>query len=166
MLNQPKTLIAVVFCASGLFWTPLGPNKAYAVVPSLKSSAHGKSAAEIGELHKAKAILEKADHDYDGHRVKAIEDIDKAIHALHHHSAAAGKSKAPESKVSGKSEGSRSKVAQKKSDEELHEAAKILEAVEKQLHEKHAKGGGEHHAKAAKDVKRALEQLHDALKIR
>ncbi len=34
------------------------------------------------ELKTVRTVLEKADHDYDGHRAKAVGEVTKAIHAL------------------------------------------------------------------------------------
>jgi hypothetical protein len=36
----------------------------------------------LHEMREAKKYLEKADHDFGGHRVKAIKDLDRAIHQL------------------------------------------------------------------------------------
>jgi hypothetical protein len=167
MLFRRTFFFGIALCASYLFTQATVSS---AVAPAVKS---GAKSSEVVELHKAKGLLEKADHDYDGHRVKAIRDIDEAIHTLHH----AGKGgkreekreekpgEKKEEKPGEKKEGG-GKEPQKKSDHELREAMKILEEVEKQLHANHAKGGGEHHAKAAKDVKHAIEQLADALKVR
>lgn len=174
MLARRHTLWGVLFCTGWLLAGDKLAGPAHAAVPNLKPGTQKHGAKEVLELHKAKSILEKADHDYDGHRVKAIGDIEKAIHALHHHSGTAGKSEkptaskpeTPATKPREKPEGKGGKEPQTKSDSELREAMQILVEVEKQLHQNHAKGGGEHHAKAAKDVERALEQLHDALKIR
>jgi hypothetical protein len=159
MLSRRIFTLGIMLCTGCLLSGTGVSTRAHAVAPGLKG---GLKSAEVEELHKAKELLEKADHDYDGHRVKAIEDIEKAIHTLHpHHAGKGGKSEKHEPK---KSEGG--KEPQKKSDGQLREAMKILEEVEKQLHEKHAKGGGEHHHKAAEDVKHAIVQLHDALKVR
>ncbi len=169
MLSRMQTFLSVAFCTACLLLSQGASREANAAAPGLKG---GAKTAEIEELHKAKGLLEKADHDYDGHRARAVEDIDKAIHALHHKAGKAGKGeekKGEEKKEEKKGEERKAgekKEPQKKSDAQLHEAIKILEEVEKQLHEKHAKGAGEHHGKAAEDVKRAIVQLHDALKIR
>lgn len=164
MSSRPIISLGILFCTGCLLSGSGVSNPAYAAAPGLKG---GLKSAEVEELHKAKELLEKADHDYNGHRERAVEDINKAIHTLHHHAGKAGKSekgeeKKPEEK---KPEGGK-KEPQKKSDEQLREATKILEEVEKQLHEKHAKGGGEHHKKAAEDVKHAIVQLTDALKTK
>ncbi len=36
----------------------------------------------VGQLKSARALLSQADHDYQGHRAKAVHEISKAIHAL------------------------------------------------------------------------------------
>ena len=48
---------------------------------ALRLLREAKAAPTIETLLKAKAHLEKADHDKGGHRVKAIELIEEAIHA-------------------------------------------------------------------------------------
>lgn len=166
MLCRPTTIVALVFSAALLTGLSTSP-EARAVAPSLKGgSKGGQKAAEVEELHKAKGLLERADHDYDGHREKAIEDINKAIRTLHHGEKGEKGEKGGKSEKHEPKKGEGGKEAQKKSDEQLREAVKILEEVEKHLHEKHAKGGGEHHGKAAEDVKKAIVQLDDALKKR
>src|SRR6516165_2348705 len=39
-------------------------------------------AAQVAELRQIRALLEQADHDYQGHRAKAVKLITAAIHAL------------------------------------------------------------------------------------
>jgi hypothetical protein len=45
---------------------------------------------EIATLKQAKALLEEANHDYQGHRAKAVHAIHEALHELEHHHHAAG----------------------------------------------------------------------------
>jgi hypothetical protein len=118
------------------------------------SPAVRKSVGEEGvvkELHHAKHLLEHADHDYDGHRARAVKDVSEAIHELshgashHHHLEAKGKGG--------------EELKQTKSDEHLKEALAILHEAKTQL-SKH-----EHHKKALHHVEEAIHQIHTALKV-
>jgi hypothetical protein len=46
------------------------------------------NASVIQSLQSVKMILEKADHDYQGHRAKAVMEVSAATRALEHHAAA------------------------------------------------------------------------------
>jgi transcription elongation GreA/GreB family factor len=50
--------------------------------PEEKEERHPRIHAAIRELREAKKDLEKADHDFGGHRVNAIKAIDHAIEQL------------------------------------------------------------------------------------
>jgi hypothetical protein len=54
------------------FWT----GESFAVQP--QAAATGV----VAQLKSIRAVLEQADHDYKGHRAKAVHEITKAIHAL------------------------------------------------------------------------------------
>jgi hypothetical protein len=60
------------------------PAAAYPGLGGAKGSAAANSpfATQIGELRAARALLEQADHDYNGHRAEAVELVSAAIHAL------------------------------------------------------------------------------------
>jgi hypothetical protein len=117
---------------------------------SKRALAH---AAQVAELKAARSLLEKADHDYQGHRAQAVHEIGVAIHALqgsHQHHAMH------------KSTGGNNE-SQAASDAQLRQALKKMKTVESQL-----QGGssGGHTAKAAAAVKKAIQELETALKIR
>jgi hypothetical protein len=123
--------------------------------PHAKMHHHmGGEGQIISELEHSRALLEEADHDYDGHRAKAVGDITAAIHALkpHHESKPSEKKARPEKDP---------KEPQAVSDAQLKKALAELETVHHQLKESKA----EHHAKASEDVGKAIAQLHTALKI-
>lgn len=97
-----------------------------------------------GELHGVRSLLERADHDYKGHRVKAIHHITQAIQHLHggkdpHHDGRGGE-------------------PQKLSDEQLKQAVQQLQVVEKHL--------ARSHPHAQQEVSNAIKELHTALKIK
>jgi len=49
---------------------------------SLASRVHAQNASPLQLLENAHATLASADHDYDGHRVKAMHEIQEAVHEL------------------------------------------------------------------------------------
>jgi hypothetical protein len=70
---------------------PKAPAAPVATAPAVAPAAPAAPAAAMPERHPhidealesmraAKHHLESAEHDFDGHRVKAIEHLDKAIH--------------------------------------------------------------------------------------
>jgi hypothetical protein len=118
----------------------------------------------VAELEHAKTLLEKADHDYEGHRAKAHEETRKAIHALTHHHAANPEKKAEQKVAAAAKPAGAPKLPQEESDKHLREALTKLKEAEHLLAEH--KGGGEHHVKAMADVKSAIHEVHTALKIK
>jgi len=145
-------------------WAVLSAAVLACAVPSW--AAPGKAPADpqtlelIQQLHRAHHLLAEANHDYDGHRARAAEEIHKAVKALEasmpHH-----KHKPLQSAVKPAREPA-VREEQAKSDEQLREARKLLKVVEKEL----ATSSGEHHQKALADVARAVEEIDIALKIK
>ncbi len=75
MNTQPTFKGIVIVLALVLSWIGCGP--------SLQAqTSGGASVNPIPLLKQALSLLEKADHDYDGHRVAAIKDIRGILHAL------------------------------------------------------------------------------------
>jgi hypothetical protein len=103
----------------------------------------------IRELRATKVLLERADHDYKGHRAAAVKDIAVALRALgaHRHQ---GK------KPAGNNE------PQKLSDDQLRQAVVRLGVVQSQL----ANLPGPGAAKAAVALQAAVKELETALTIR
>jgi chromosome segregation ATPase len=105
-------------------------------------------ATQIAELHQVATQLQNADHDYKGHRAKAVEEIHAAIKSLqpagHHHAQHATAHK-------------HNKEAQAASDAQLQQAVKELAAIETQL----PPG-----SKAVASVQAAIGELNTALKIK
>jgi hypothetical protein len=121
--------------------------QARAALPKLPSPF----AAQVKELHDVKVLLERADHDYKGHRAKAVHQVTAAIHALHpghkhHHGKGAKGGGEP----------------QALSDAQLRESIKVLNAVLAQL----SGAPGEPAAKAAAHVAGAIKELEIALTIK
>jgi hypothetical protein len=137
--------LALIFALAGLACLV---GAAHAAAPRFKA---GGSEHVVKELHHAKHLLEEADHDYHGHRARAVKDVSEAIHELSHgekHHAG------PEAK--GGSNGG--KEPQKESNHQLREAIEILHHAKKELHH-------EHHKKALHHVEEAIKQLHEALEV-
>lgn len=111
-------------------------------------------AAQITALEAANALLHKADHDYKGHRVKAMKQVHAAIHALK-----VG-TKAPRNPFKGpKGNG---KLPQAESDALLNKAMLQIAAVQTQLATVQAPRA----TAAAADLAAAVTELQTALKIR
>ena len=74
---------------AGLAALALSLQSASAAVPVVPTGAVAAAPAKAAlvNLHAAKTLLEKADHDYDGHRAKAVQQINHAIEELHPHHA-------------------------------------------------------------------------------
>jgi hypothetical protein len=152
-----------------------------------KPAPAGGPAAAIAELKATIELLERADHDYAGHRVKAIHEIHAAIHALTsegkppaggqpqkgqqagkgQHAGqghapgkgqAAGKGQATGMPHKSDAAGKKLREPQAVSDAQLNKALQQLKAVQGQLDAGHAQ------AKAS--LKAAVHELQTALKIR
>jgi hypothetical protein len=127
----------------------------------------------ITELELAKSVLEKAKHDYDGHRQTSIDSVQKAIDTLKSGAVAkkddkAAKKDAPkedkstsESSTSDKPAESKPSGQHKQSDDLLRDAHARLTTIHKQMT---TGKGPAHHQKAATDVTGAMNEIETALK--
>jgi hypothetical protein len=152
---------------------------AQAAVGKKNAADHSKVGHEahkvIHELHEAHTLLEHADHDYDGHRAKAAEEVHKAITELEHkhgkHASLAQGAKGKPGAGKGlaaaiqKFKGKGGKFAKGKekepqgaSDAQLRRAHEILAKTEPEL-KKHAEA-------AAMNVGKAMGEIKIALKIK
>jgi hypothetical protein len=143
-------LIRVPFCLAivGLL-AALGSTNAQ----NKKGKGVSPYAPLVSELHQTRVLLHQADHDYQGHRVKAMHEIGQAMNALHPHH----KHKLGVRKGGGGNEN------QAVSDMQLAQAGKQLQVVLNQLNNGAANANT---AKAAMHVQNAMAQLNTALKIR
>ena len=142
---------------------------AFVVLSPMASAKTVKSAnktSAIEMLESAHHLLASADHDYDGRRAKAMEEIKKAIHELRGGKEKTGTStgttgtaaatvKAPKVKVANAK--AHVKESQAASDAKLREALSMISGVESQL--------GSHH-KASSHVSAAVGHLNAALHTR
>jgi hypothetical protein len=119
----------------------------------------GPNAALVAQLRATRALLHQADHDYKGHRVKAMHEITEAIHALHPPSA---KHKKTQPQVAVKKSGPGGNEPQAVSDAQLRQAITQLQGVQGQLGS--ATTGNVAAASAA--VTRAIQELKIALSIK
>lgn len=111
---------------------------------------------QVKELHQVKLLLERANHDYKGHRAAAVREITKAIHTLQ---AGTAPNKTATSHPHGKGH-----EPQALSDAQLRGAIQALATVSQQLHAAASKNTRA--AKATKEVQLAMKQLTLALKVR
>jgi hypothetical protein len=135
-----------IFSAGLLVTGLLLADQAGAVAVAKQTTATAKL---IQELKAARALLHRANHDYDGHRAKAIHHVTHAIHALEgtpvpkHHAA--------------KAKGPAVHEPQSVSDAQLQQALQQIKMVQTQL------AGG---TTASTHLADAVVQLETALKIR
>ncbi len=106
---------------------------------SLVTRGHAQAGGAFTKLDDAYATLAQADHDYKGHRAKAMKEIELAVHELG-------------GKISGKGRG---REPQGTSDAQLSAARSLLQQ---------AAGGLS--KKALKHVDAAIEQINIALSIK
>jgi hypothetical protein len=147
---------------------------------SAARAAQGKPAAQVKKeaqkvsnaqlvqamhiLNSVKFTLEKADHDYGGHRVAALRDVKAAHHqlnlALHHHH----KKGKPPAVVKGAKPATQPEP-QALSDKQLADSIPVLEQTIVFLNNANHDYGG-HRANAVRDLHAAIKQLKLALKYR
>ena len=124
--------------------------------PQVISNAQLRQALNV--LQSIKLTLKGADHDYGGHRVKAIADISKAQNQLN-----LALKNAPKKKGKGKS--NPLPEPQALSDAQLLESMVFLKETVQLLGKANHDYGG-HRAAAVQDLHRAIRQLDLALKSR
>jgi hypothetical protein len=110
------------------------------------------NAAIVSQLRTTVGVLKQADHDYQGHRVKAIQQIRIAVKAL-----------APGKHRHGKIASGSGKLPQNVSDGLLHKAIQQLNVVQMALANSSGPGN---RAAAMMAVQAAIAELRTALKIR
>jgi hypothetical protein len=130
-----------------------------------------QTAVAVSELHRIKGELERADHDYQGHRAEAVKLISAAIHSLVPHAATSTAAKTPHPtkataatarpKKTTTVTGTKNKLPQATSDAILRTAIGQLNVVKGQL-----AGKGAAADTAAADVTKAIGQLETALAIK
>jgi hypothetical protein len=115
-------------------------------------------AQQIKALHQANELMKKADHDYQGHRVKAMKEVHNAIQFLREGSAAPKKKKGQPGTKPGTGGG----LPQDQSDALLKQAATQIQAVQNSL----ANVQDTRAVQATAALQRALQELQTALQIK
>ncbi len=121
----------------------------------------------VSSLHSVVGRLHQADHDYDGHRVQAIHQLEQAVHTLNggtngHHATGVN---AGIGKGTGTGKGGTSRLSQAESDAHLRQAHQELMQLESWM----SNGGGTmtaHHQQAHGHIQQALQHLNTALATR
>jgi hypothetical protein len=144
-----------VFAAAGFLAAARGAQKE----PQVISNAQLRQALNV--LQSIKLTLKGADHDYGGHRVKAIAEVTKAQNQLN----LALKNAPKKGKGKGKGKSNPLPEPQALSDAQLMESVAFLKDTV-QLLEKANHDYGGHRAAAVDDLHRAIRQLNLALKFR
>lgn len=125
-----------------------------------KAQNHAVKVDELTALHQAKHLLVGANHDYKGHRAKAVHEITQAIHEIEHHRKGGGAKAGSGHKgqvAAGQKQG-KVHEAQVASDQQLQAAIGLLQRAAGDL------GNGKH-PKALGHVNNAIKELQTALKI-
>jgi hypothetical protein len=121
----------------------------------------------IDELHQIEAELKRVNHDYDGHRLKALSDIATAIRELSPHrrggTTAAPKKDAKQDpkKESESAKDEKEKEKQAASDAQVRQVIGQLMGVEKQLHDFREHKGYNALAKAIVELEAGLKNTGD-----
>jgi hypothetical protein len=130
--------------------------------PQAASNQHLHQAIQV--LRSAKLTLEKADHDYDGHRAAAVREINASVRqlrlALEH---GPRRRTALVGKQTGQGKGARQREPQAVSDQQLADAIPALRRTITVLQNANHDYGG-HRANAVRDLHAAVRQLEAALK--
>jgi hypothetical protein len=146
--------------------TPKSPVKTAGLKTNSKtqSTQNQTNTAALAALKQARALLDGANHDYQGHRAKAEALVAQAIRELtpHHHQPGAGTTKPgrganPGVNVGNAGKGNANKEPQAQSDAQLQQAVQLLNGVVGQIG---------NHPKASAHIQNAIAELNTALKIK
>jgi hypothetical protein len=158
MSRHLRFVLPVVVAAGCLLVGPTWVGTAQAKEPQKQSNSQLKLA--IAALDSAKTTLQKANHDYGGHRVKAI----KAINAARTQLTAALKFETGKGKVGAKpGKDGKGGENQGVSNSQLAQSIAVLRETKVVLEGANHDYGG-HRVKAIKAINTAIDQLQTALK--
>lgn len=138
--------------------------------PDAKAAA-GAHATVVAELQQVHTLLIQAKHDYNGHRATAADHVHKALHAMNHNNKTTTAKRNVQQQTVNKPANTNNKPAnanaiketQTASDAQLKEALTGLHSVQNQLA---SLPKGPKHAEIEEHVKKAIHELHTALKIK
>ena len=124
---------------------------------------------EIAALKSAKKMLEGANHDYKGHRAKAVHAIHEAIVELEHHKGTGKHVPANPAVAAAKAKEHAAEKAANAATPKVHEAQLAsdvqVKTAQQLLLQVHAALSTGNHPKAMGHVKIAIQELETALKI-
>lgn len=157
-----RILVNISFLVFGFVAVAVLASTSFAKQAFVRSASAGAKSGVMKELRAAHHLLMQADHDYDGHRVKAAEEVHKAIMELEgKHQASVASTAAPAvaaHHVKAKSVSTKEKESQAVSDSQLKEALSILSNLQSKMGAGHAAVGGH--------ISNAVGHLQTALRIR
>lgn len=135
--------------------------------------AYQNNAAVVTQLHSTLTMLAQADHDYNGHRVRAMHHIGTAIRSLQPAAARSGQGNPAAAYVNNRNGNAnaagagngtgKGKMPQAASDQHLRQSLQALGTVESHLTNF---GSTQHHVRARNSVQQAMSELNVALNIR
>ena len=145
------------------------------ITPPITGTANQSRQSEMASLRQAHRLLAEADHDYDGHRAKAAEEVHKAIMDLreahhaksdqsgpgHEGTARTGSGHVERSAhavVGGTNQTGKVREPQATSDSQLRQALSLLQGVQPELTSQHPN--------AATNVAAAITEINTALGIK
>jgi len=128
-----------------------------AAAPSANAAAKHIALVDLRQAHK---LLAEADHDYDGHRARAAEEVHKAIHELEgkYHGAKVNAVPVPGIVMPAKVNQPALSEPQPVSDAQLLQALQLLQAAVPDIKA--------NHPKALANVLAAIQEITIALKIK
>jgi hypothetical protein len=158
------SFVLLALAAAGLL--SIHSPRASALPAAKRNQQAGAYTNQINNLRAVRQVLQNANHDYKGHRAKAVHQISSAIHALHGGAKSGkGKGKATGAKVAkrvNQGAGKAVREPQALSDAQLRDAIAALQATQTQL----AGAGGPGAAKAVPHIGNAIKELGIALTIK
>jgi hypothetical protein len=164
-----KMRSSILFALAGFLVVPAA---ARAQVPLVLTGPAANQAIKLDELAKlksAKKLLEEANHDYQGHRARAVHAIHQAIREIEHKGKGIGKH-APTTPANAAAKAAvRAAKASAPKTPAVHEAQAAsdtqLRAAEQLLLKAQAELSTGRHPKASAHVQTAIQELEIALKI-
>ena len=154
-----RNLFVALACRSRSFWVASAwlrlPRPRQPPRPSPANGTTKHTALE--NLRQAHRLLVKADHDYDGHRARAAEEVHKAIRELEgkHHAKKVQTGRGPRCRHQApKVKQPAIHEAQASSDAQLRQALTILQGVQAELNSRHPKAAANVTAAIAKSTRR------------
>jgi hypothetical protein len=128
----------------------------------------------VAELHGTMRLLHQADHDYNGHRARAIQHLTHAVHTIHPNTNMGqmnGTNRGQGNGVAGLGNGGnrtggangQNKMPQAQSDQHLQQALQRLTVIQNQISNV---GSNQRHAQALNHIQQATQELRTALNVR